>query len=125
MGREIVLGNLTIDPDRYEVFVDGRPINLTFIEFQLLLFLTLNAGRVVSHERIFAELWDSRPANGRRRLTVHISRLRKKIAASNPYALQTFTKRGYGIVTTGSAGLVPPSVALDHVVSATGEAVVH
>jgi two-component system alkaline phosphatase synthesis response regulator PhoP len=90
----IMLGNLTIDRDRFEATVEGRRIDLTFVEFELLYALARNAGKALSRDRLVAAVWQT-PSDQTHRLTVHISRLRKKLHGSAPWQIETITKRGY------------------------------
>lgn len=100
MASRIVLGNLAIDHDRYEVWVGERQVELTFVEFELLFFLARNADKVMPRERIVAAIWGEAARGHARKLTVHISRLRKKLRDSHPWRIQTLTKRGYGLSNT-------------------------
>lgn len=97
----IVLGNLTIDRDRFEATVEGRRVELTFVEFELLHALARSAGKALTRERLAASVWQT-PFDETHRLTVHISRLRKKLQGSAPWRIETITKRGY-ILRNGSA----------------------
>ena len=97
MRSEIRLGNLTIDRDRYDVWVGERRIDLTLVEFELLFHLAHNAGKVLSRQRLLEIVWGSAAAGDSQKLTVHISRLRKKITASRPWAIRTVKKRGYAL----------------------------
>jgi DNA-binding response OmpR family regulator len=95
MSSRIVLGNVTIDRDRFEVLVGKSRIPVTFVEFEILHVLARNAGKVVPRSRIALAVW-KQPAIGEdRRLTVHVSRLRKKLRESDSWRIETVTKRGY------------------------------
>lgn len=98
-----MLGNLTIDRDRFEATVEGRRVDLTFVEFELLYALARNAGKATSRDRLVAAVWQT-PADQTHRLTVHISRLRKKLRGSSPWQIETITKRGYILRNTSSEG---------------------
>jgi DNA-binding response OmpR family regulator len=106
----IVLGNLTIDRDRFEATVAGRRVDLTYVEFELLYALARNAGKATSRERLVAAVWQA-PADGTHRLTVHVSRLRKKLRESAPWRIETITKRGY-ILRNASAESGAPNPPL-------------
>lgn len=97
MADGITLGNLTVDGERYEVWVGGRRADLTYVEFEILSCLARNAGKVVPHERLVEAVWGGGETGGARKLRVHISRLRKKMAASHPWQISTVTKRGYSL----------------------------
>ena len=91
----ITLGNVTIDRDRFEVWIDARPVDLTFSEFELLYTLAKSAGKVVARSKLMELVWNE-PSRGQdRKLTVHMSRLRKKMHGSSPWQIETITKRGY------------------------------
>jgi two-component system response regulator RstA len=103
MATRITLGNLTIDRDRYDVWVGERRVDLTFVEFELLFLLARNAGKVVPRQRIFEAIWGDESERDPHKLTVHISRLRKKITASRPWKIQTVKKRGYALMNPSTA----------------------
>jgi DNA-binding response OmpR family regulator len=94
----ITLGNVTIDRDRFEVWVDVRRVDLTFVEFELLCHLARNAGKVVARPKLVQAIWNEPPRGPDRKLTVHMSRLRKKMRGSRPWHIETITKRGYALV---------------------------
>ncbi len=98
----ITLGNVTIDRDRFEVWVDVRRINLTFVEFELLYNLARNAGKVLARSRLMQAVWNEPSRGHDRKLTVHMSRLRKKMRGSEPWRIETVTKRGYAFVADES-----------------------
>jgi DNA-binding response OmpR family regulator len=95
--RRIVLGNLELDRDRFEVRVAGRPVELSYLQFELLYALAARADKLVSHEQLL-RIWGESSGEDSSKLRVHISRLRKKIAASRPWRIRTVTKRGYALV---------------------------
>ena len=94
MMSSIMLGNLNIDRDRFEATVEGRRVDLTFVEFELLYALARSAGKALSRDRLVAAVWQT-PSDQTHRLTVHISRLRKKLQGSAPWRIETIPKRGY------------------------------
>ncbi|HWR62197.1 MAG TPA: response regulator transcription factor, partial [Clostridia bacterium] len=53
----MTIGGITIDPESYEVTVNGKAVELSMRQFQLLHYLFLNAGKVVSKEQIFSAVW--------------------------------------------------------------------
>ncbi len=74
----IRIGRLSLNPATYEVFVDRSPIELTLKEYQLLLFLVQNAGRVFTREQLLDHVWGQDYFGGTRTVDVHIRRLRAK-----------------------------------------------
>lgn len=108
MSSRIVLGNVIIDRDRFEVWVGDERIELTFVEFELLCMLARKAGKVIPRSRLLFAVWNERSAGEDKKLTVHMSRLRKKLRGSNHWRIETVTKRGYALTlvpepTTGRA----------------------
>ncbi len=102
MTSVITLGDLSIDRERYAVRVGERAARLTYLEFELLVALARQAGRVVSREELFRTLWGRHPTDDIHRLAVHVSRLRKKIAGSR-WAIQTVNKRGYSLTAPSTS----------------------
>ncbi|MFQ5472553.1 MAG: winged helix-turn-helix domain-containing protein [Dehalococcoidia bacterium] len=95
MSNPIDLGNVSIDRDRFEVWVAGERADLTFVEFELLYQLASNVGKVVTRQDLLLAVWSESDQARDRKLTVHVSRLRKKIGRSRPWRIETVTKRGY------------------------------
>lgn len=96
-GSPITQGNLTIDPSRREAFHEGKPIDLTTVEFDLLKFLLSHAGSVVSRNDIHLALYRTEYDGLDRSIDVYISRLRHKLGddPSNPRYLKTVRGVGY------------------------------
>ena len=91
----LTLGNVAIDVEGYRVRVDLRLVPLTFTEFELLLRLARKPGKVITREELLRSVWDGRSLAGKDTLTVHISRLRKKMCESQPWGIRTIRRRGY------------------------------
>jgi len=108
MTARLTLGNLTIDRGAYIAWIDGRPIDLTYIEFELLYTLARNEQRVTSRDVLARGAWGDAHRDHARNLTVHISRLRKKLRDSHPFRIRTIPKRGYSLTNIGH--LAPPGV---------------
>lgn len=95
MEERIELGNLLIDRDRYEAWLGQARLGLTYFELEILSQLALNPRKVLSRQQLISDIWGE-DANGyARKLTVHISRLRRKMADSRPWTIETVKKRGY------------------------------
>ncbi len=105
MARLLQFGNLIIDLEGYDVAVAGQRVELTFLEFQLLAHLALNAGRVISRRELLSSVWSHQPTDDSGKLNILISRLRKKLAGSDPWAIHTVPRRGYVFRNDG-----PPQV---------------
>lgn len=72
-------GGLLIDDDTKEVSVDGEIIKLTPIEYQILLLLVKNAGRVFSSTNIYESIWNEEALGSDNTVAVHIRHLREKV----------------------------------------------
>ena len=98
MDSRLSAGNIVIDRDEYAVRVGERRAKLTYIECELLATLIRHRGRVLSPAELLAAVWGAEAGDGpSRKLAMHISRLRKKIAGSRPYVIRTVPKRGYSL----------------------------
>jgi len=91
----LTVGGLSLDLLNREAVRDGRKIELQSREFALLEYVMRNAGRVVSRNRLLANVWNESGSGDDRKVTVHMSRLRKKMSASDPWRIETITRRGY------------------------------
>ncbi len=78
----LFIGEITIDPERFEVIIDQQPVNLTPVEFKILHLLAQNPGKVFSRERILDHLWGNEKAVIDRTVDVHIKNLRDKLGTS-------------------------------------------
>ncbi len=93
----IVVGELSIDPDRHEVSVRGEQIDLPLKEFSLLSYLMSNAGRAMTRDMLIDRVWGADYVGDTKTLDVHIKRLRSKIEPdpSNPTLIVTIRGLGY------------------------------
>ena len=76
---QIIVGDISIDPERFEVMVNEKPVTLTPVEFKILHLLAQNPGKVFSRERILDHLWGNEKAVIDRTVDVHIKNLRDKL----------------------------------------------
>ena len=92
-------GGLTINDDTKEVFVDDEPIKLTPIEYNILLLLTKNAGKVFSIDEIYKQIWNEEAIGADNTVAVHIRHIREKIEIDprNPKYLKVVWGVGYKI----------------------------
>lgn len=89
------VGGLTVDPARHIAEVDGRPLDLTPLEFDLLAYLAAHSGRVVTRREILREVWQR--SDGARTVDVHLSWLRRKLGESADDPRFLHTVRGVGV----------------------------
>lgn len=98
-GKEKVLrvGKLEILPASYRVFKDGKPVELTAREFELLLLFVANPNIVFSRERLFDRVWGLEAVGDLSTVTVHVNRLREKLEddPASPKLIQTVWGVGY------------------------------
>jgi two-component system KDP operon response regulator KdpE len=89
-------GNISVDLERHEVTVLGKSVELTPTEFNLLVYLMENMGKVLSHRRILQNVWGPEYGEEHEYLRVYIGHLRQKIEADPSNPLYIVTKRGVG-----------------------------
>ena len=81
-GEEVVhprIDGLEINREEYMVYIDGKPINLPKKEFELLLFLATQPGKVFSRATLLEKVWGSNVHVVDRTIDVHVRKLREKI----------------------------------------------
>lgn len=95
-GDLISLNGLEIDLGKYEVKKDGKMIELTLREFELLKYLASNSEQVFSREQLLEEVWGYEYYGDIRTVDVTVRRLREKIEDNNGEFKYIMTKRGVG-----------------------------
>jgi DNA-binding response OmpR family regulator len=92
------MGDLTVNPDNYQVYLRGRPLDLTYKEFELLKFLAQRPGRVCDRDLLLREVWGYDYYGGTRTVDVHIRRLRAKFGPEHEALIETIRNVGYRLV---------------------------
>jgi DNA-binding response OmpR family regulator len=92
------IGDLTINPDNYQVYVRGQALDLTYKEFELLKFLAQRPGRVCNRDLLLQEVWGYDYYGGTRTVDVHIRRLRAKLGPEHEALIETIRHVGYRLV---------------------------
>ena len=94
-----VTGGLMINDDLKEVTVDGEPVKLTPIEYNILLLLVKNAGKVFSIDEIYEQIWNEEAIGADNTVAVHIRHIREKIEINprEPRYLKVVWGVGYKI----------------------------
>jgi len=110
-GGLIRAGELTIDPDTYAAKLKGRPLDLTYKEFELLKFLAQHPGRVFTRDQLLREVWGYDYFGGTRTVDVHVRRLRAKLGSEYESMIGTVRQVGYKFVVP-SARSLPDSTSL-------------
>jgi DNA-binding response OmpR family regulator len=95
-------GELAIDPDTYSAKLKGRPLDLTYKEFELLKFLAQHPGRVFTRDQLLREVWGYDYFGGTRTVDVHVRRLRAKLGSEYESMIGTVRQVGYKFVVPSS-----------------------
>ena len=96
MSSVLSRGHITVDEDRRKVTKSGQVIELTVKEFELILFLMKNPGRVYSRENLLDLVWGYDYQGDTRTVDVHIRRLREKLELDSANPRYIVTKWGVG-----------------------------
>src|SRR5205085_2400591 len=83
----LVVGTLHVEPAAYTARVRGVPVDLRPREFELLVRLTRDAGRVVTREQLMADVWDEHWDGSTKTLDMHVLGLRRKLDAPTTFAV--------------------------------------
>ena len=94
-------GPLTVDENGYHAAVDGRPLDLTYTEFELLRYLAQHPGRVFSREQLLSDVWGYDYYGGTRTVDVHVRRLRAKLGVEYESLIGTVRNVGYRFSPAG------------------------
>jgi DNA-binding response OmpR family regulator len=96
--HEIKSGGLVVNESTYSARMNGRMLDLTFKEFELLKFLAQHPGRVFTRAQLLQEVWGYDYFGGTRTVDVHVRRLRAKLGADNEELIGTVRNVGYRFV---------------------------
>jgi DNA-binding response OmpR family regulator len=91
-------GEVTVDDATYTAKLGGRPLDLTFKEFELLKYLAQHPGRVFTRQQLLQEVWGYDYFGGTRTVDVHVRRLRAKLGPENESLIGTVRNVGYRFV---------------------------
>lgn len=92
----IVIGDVKIVPDNYEAFKAEERLELTPKEFELLVYLAKNKGRVLTRDQLLSAIWNYDFVGDTRIVDVHISHVREKIEPNTKKPIYIKTIRGLG-----------------------------
>jgi DNA-binding response OmpR family regulator len=108
---KISLGELVIDEGTYTARLRGRPLDLTYKEFELLKYLAQHAGRVFTRAQLLQEVWGYDFFGGTRTVDVHVRRLRAKLGPEYESLIGTVRNVGYKAVrpSRGRASAAGPA----------------
>ncbi|MET4925968.1 winged helix-turn-helix domain-containing protein [Streptomyces sp. PSRA5] len=88
-------GPVRIDTTERTVEVDGRPLDLTYLEFELLAHLVANPHRVHTRDQLVTTVWGYGHVGDGRTVDVHVARLRRKLGAEHRHTIRTIRRVGY------------------------------
>ncbi len=86
---------LMLNLETYQASIDGTPLDLTYMEYELLKFLAQNPGKVFTREMLLSRVWGYEYYGGARTVDVHIRRLRAKLGEEHANLIQTVRSVGY------------------------------
>ncbi len=88
-------GPLKLNLETYQAMVDDKPLDLTYMEYELLKFLSSHPGKVFTRETLLSRVWGYDYYGGARTVDVHIRRLRSKLGEEHANLIQTVRSVGY------------------------------
>lgn len=92
----VAVGDVVLDPDRHEIRIRGESVGLPLKEYDLLYYLMVNAGRVLSRDQLIEKVWGFDYFGDTKTLDVHIKRLRDKVELTPSEPSRIVTVRGVG-----------------------------
>jgi DNA-binding response OmpR family regulator len=102
----IIYGPLALNLETYQAALSGRPLDLTFMEYELLRFLAARPGKVFTREVLLSRVWGYEYYGGARTVDVHIRRLRAKLGEEQAHLIDTVRSVGYRF---GAVRWLPPA----------------
>jgi DNA-binding response OmpR family regulator len=88
-------GPLVLNLETYQAYVSGKPLDLTYMEYELLKFLATHPGKVFTRETLLSRVWGYEYYGGARTVDVHVRRLRAKLGEEHAGLIQTVRSVGY------------------------------
>mgnify|MGYP002803207732 FL=1 len=93
-GEVLEAGGIELDIAAHEVKIDGKPISLSFKEFELLTYFVMNQGVALSREKILNNVWNYDYFGDARTIDTHVKKLRSKLGDKGEY-IKTIWGMGY------------------------------
>ena len=91
----VVYDDLALNLETYQASIGDRPLDLTYMEYELLKFLAQNPGKVFTREMLLSRVWGYEYYGGARTVDVHVRRLRAKLGEEHADLIQTVRSVGY------------------------------
>lgn len=101
LSNKIIIGNLEIDEEKYEVKINGKKVILTLKEFELLKVLAENPGRVMTRDFLLDTIWGYEYGGETRTVDVHVRHLRQKLWEDQEGMIKTIRGVGYKFDDSG------------------------
>ncbi len=95
LAELVEYGELSLNLETYQATIAGRPLDLTYMEYELLKFLAQNPGKVFTREILLSRVWGYEYYGGARTVDVHIRRLRAKLGEEHAGLIATVRSVGY------------------------------
>ncbi len=96
----IEYGPLAMNLETYQAVIEAKPLDLTYMEYELLKFLASHPGRVFTRETLLSRVWGYDYYGGARTVDVHVRRLRAKLGEEHANLIQTVRSVGYSFGTS-------------------------
>ena len=94
-SKKIILGDVTVDSEKYAVYTDSRYIELPKKEFELLFKLLSYPDRIFSKEQLLDSIWGRNSTSGEETVKTHISRIRSRLTGISAFRILTIKVLGY------------------------------
>ena len=111
-------GEVVVDDATYTARLGGRPLDLTFKEFELLKYLAQHPGRVFTRQQLLQEVWGYDYFGGTRTVDVHVRRLRAKLGPENENLIGTVRNVGYRFVVPSRGAAADAEATADETADA-------
>ena len=93
--RSLEYADLVLNLETYQAALSGQPLDLTYMEYELLKFFASNPGKVFTREQLLSRVWGYEYYGGARTVDVHVRRLRAKLGEEHASLIHTVRSVGY------------------------------
>jgi DNA-binding response OmpR family regulator len=91
----VTYGSLALNLETYQATIDGKSLDLTYMEYELLKYLAQHPGKVFTREMLLSRVWGYEYYGGARTVDVHVRRLRAKLGEEHASLIDTVRSVGY------------------------------
>ena len=95
VAEVVAYDDLSLNLETYQAVIEGKPLDLTYMEYELLKFLAAHPGKVFTRETLLNRVWGYDYYGGARTVDVHVRRLRAKLGEEHANLIQTIRSVGY------------------------------